>query len=345
MKDGAEANAEDSVANLNGLRSHRPSRRPPTPTNLPVRHHFHCPQPIHLTDVPQKYEDESIRGNTAFGQRLIHKSLVASDISPRDSFHSPDDLPQTHHKPGHLKRIYSSGDFLGRQTQECPNNLCFHRCCAVFQKSIIRSPKASESNCPKPTPSSSPYDQSANPNPNSKPNLNLIVQTAPRAEGDCVRESHDTNCTGESQSIRKDTIVRSQFRSKSVSTASHVCTPRRLLATRTLIDHELLEGSVYLPNDSLQLGKVHKSSFELDNVLSDEDNKINFGDSFMFSQSVPGDGFLEEDHRHVETIVFRKKEEEEDREMSGPMYVVASGFTAIAVTGFFIAKGLRSVFG
>jgi hypothetical protein len=166
------------------------------------------------------------------------------------------------------------------------------------------------------------------------------------AVGGSNRETLDTNCTGESEQQPKSYIARSQFRSKSVSTASYPCTPRHNYAPRRLLDYELLSGQ--LAADIRLLDKRGDGSFDLDNVQSDDDNKINFGNSLKISQSVLDDGFLEEDQRHVETIVFRKREEAEEGEegeMSGPMMVVASGFTAIAVTGFFIVKGLRSVFG
>ena len=60
------------------------------------------------------------------------------------------------------------------------------------------------------------------------------------------------------------------------------------------------------------------------------------------------DGFLERENKsHVETIVFNKRnnsEEQSQHHVSGTLKVVASGLTAVAVTGFVMLNGLRSVF-
>lgn len=87
------------------------------------------------------------------------------------------------------------------------------------------------------------------------------------------------------------------------------------------------------------------NSLEMEQILSDDENKINFGNFIQIAQSTKEDGLIEEDEGRVETIVFRKRNEEEgeedEGEPSGPMMLVASGLSAVAVTGFFVLKGLK----
>lgn len=89
------------------------------------------------------------------------------------------------------------------------------------------------------------------------------------------------------------------------------------------------------------------NSFEIERILSDDENKINIGNCIQIAQSTQEDGLIEEDEGRVETIVFRKRNEEEEEEdngePSGPMMLVASGLSAVAMTGFFVLKGLRRI--
>lgn len=76
--------------------------------------------------------------------------------------------------------------------------------------------------------------------------------------------------------------------------------------------------------------------------LSAGEAPIRFGDSIRLALPAQ-DGTHAEDERQVETLVFRRRDEPPESELSAPMALVASGFTAVAVTGFFIVKGLRSL--
>lgn len=288
-----------------------------------------------LEAMPKEAEGSDL-GSEAFHPPHLHKSLVVSDFSHRDSFHVPEHALQAGVRGKPLKRIQSSGNFLGFQSTGLNNDPRLRRCCPPCRKPLVPSPNALDSVQlhPQPIVSSQTRPSTAGKN---------LTDPEPQAVGGSNRETLDTNCTGESEQLPKSYIARSQFRSKSVSTASNPCTPRQIYGSRILMESDLRAGC--LGADIRLADRRVDTSFELDQVLSEDDNKINFGNSLKISQSVPDDGFLEEDQRHVETIVFRKREEAEQGEMSGPMMVVASGFTAIAVTGFFIVKGLRSVFG
>jgi len=95
-----------------------------------------------------------------------------------------------------------------------------------------------------------------------------------------------------------------------------------------------------------QKSPLRKASFELDQTVSIDENKIELGANFGSPQQKDQFGnYLNADESNVETIVFKRKNEDlVDPEVSGPVMFVASGFTAIAVTSFVIVKGLRNLF-
>ena len=89
-------------------------------------------------------------------------------------------------------------------------------------------------------------------------------------------------------------------------------------------------------------------SEELNSCNSDDSRTIKIDDQNFFIELNQPDSWLKEDESQVKTIVFNRKSEEDvpdtNENIPGPMKVIASGFTALAVTGFVVMKGLRSVF-
>ena len=81
---------------------------------------------------------------------------------------------------------------------------------------------------------------------------------------------------------------------------------------------------------------------------SSESNTIKIAEQSFFLKLNQSDSFFKEDESQVRTIVFNKKSDDNetliDEEIPGTMKVIASGFTALAVTGFVVIKGIRSVF-
>lgn len=90
---------------------------------------------------------------------------------------------------------------------------------------------------------------------------------------------------------------------------------------------------------------VRKASFELDQTMSTDENKIELGSFGGARMQDKFGNYLDADESNVETIVFKRKNSEvENAEVSGPVMLVASGFTVFAVTSFVIVKGLRNLF-
>lgn len=300
---------------------------PPEPKSRPPRRKA----PLRLKPLPRDDCESQDSANPAFGPRPLQASFAGSDCGLVAG--------------GRLKHLFPT-DPLAKRVRSCDRQLVF-RATRPGDDLCLNWCRQGHGR---------PHQSLAQPLDSPRAALTLFgrkravakdlyLDVTCRATFNFRRETTESRATADSEMFRKNPLGRSQFRSKSVSTASNTCTAHQVFSGRLPADCDVLELTGVPSLHPPAHGQLHKNSFDIENVLSEDDNKINFGQSFKLSQSVQEDGLLEEDRRHVETIVIRRQEEQGEGEMSGPMMVVAGGFTAVAVTGFIIMKGLRSVFG